>query len=226
MDRKLAQQAGPARRGDTEETRQARHRMVEQQLRGRDIRDERVLQAMEAVPRHWFVEPGQLHAAYRDGALPIGHGQTISQPYIVALMTQLALPSPEARALEIGTGCGYQAAILSQLVARVFSIEIVPELAEAAAARAREMGLENLTIRVGDGSHGWPEEAPFDIILAAAAPLQVPAALLGQLAPGGRLILPVGGSSQMLLRITRQRDGTIEEEEICPVAFVPMTGNA
>lgn len=211
---------------DPAEMQSVRRLMVEQQLRARDITDERVLAAMEAVPRHWFVGVDQQYAAYKDGALPIGYGQTISQPYIVALMTQLADPAPEAKVLEIGTGCGYQAAVLSRLVSHVYSIEIVPELAEAAQTRAKAMGLDNVTFRCGDGSHGWPEEAPFDIVLAAAAPDRIPAALIGQLAPGGRLIIPVGSYPQMLLKVTKRPDGSIDEEEICPVAFVPMTGDA
>ena len=211
---------------DPDQMRIARQQMVEQQLRSRDIVDERVLEAMQAVPRHWFVAPNQQHVAYKDGALPIGYDQTISQPYIVALMTQLAAPTPDLTVLEIGTGCGYQTAVISKLVSRVFSIEIVPELAQRAEWRMRAMGFENVTLKCGDGSHGWPDEAPFDIILAAAAPEQIPAALIGQLAPGGRLVLPVGRNRQILLRLTRRKDGSIDEEEICPVAFVPMTGDA
>ena len=214
--------------GGDDDERQAKRRawMVKTQLAARDITNDRVLDAMRAVPRHLFVPQPILEHAYEDRALAIGSGQTISQPYIVALMTQLADPKPTDRALDIGTGSGYQAAVLSGLVKSVHSIEIVPELATSARERLKTLGYANVEVREGDGYRGWPEHAPFDVIILAAAPKEVPPALTEQLAPGGRLVLPVGAGrgEQRLLLITKKENGELETKTIAPVAFVPMTG--
>jgi protein-L-isoaspartate(D-aspartate) O-methyltransferase len=204
----------------------ARRRMVASQLRGRDITDARVLEAMAKVPRHRFVPEATRRLAYQDGPLPIGHGQTISQPYIVALMTQLAEPKANERALDVGTGSGYQAAVLAELVESVYSIEIVEPLANQARDRLRELGYSNVTCRDGDGYRGWPEHAPFDIIIVAAAPNHVPKPLIEQLAPGGKLVIPVGEYFQELVVIEKSVDGEIRRRSVAPVAFVPMTGEA
>jgi len=205
---------------------QARRRMVEHQLRARDITDPRVLEVMGRVPRHLYVPENLRASAYADHPLPIGHGQTISQPYIVALMTQLARPKPSHRALDIGTGSGYQAAVLAELSKEVYSIEIVRPLAESAQKRLAQQGYKNLTVRCGDGYRGWPEKAPFDVIIVAAAPDHVPQPLIDQLAPGGRLVIPVGRFYQELLVIERRADGTVRRQPSIPVMFVPMTGEA
>jgi len=208
------------------EYREQRRVMVEDQLRDRDIVDESVLEAMLRVPRHLFVPESHRRAAYADRALPIGHDQTISQPYIVALMTQLAAPAPEKRALDIGTGSGYQAAVLAELVREVYSIEIVCPLAEGAADRLESLGYHNVMVRCGDGYRGWEEHAPFDIIIVAAASDHVPQPLVDQLAPGGRMVIPVGDLFQELLLIEKHDDGTTEQQTLVPVRFVPMTGEA
>ena len=200
--------------------------MVERQLRGRDITDTKVLDVMARVPRHRFVAPEQADEAYADYPLPIGHGQTISQPYIVALMTQLARPKAESRALDIGTGSGYQAAVLAELCKEVYSIEIVEPLADQARKRLAELGYKNITVRAGDGYRGWPEKAPFDVIVVAAAPDHVPQPLVDQLARGGRLVIPVGDYPQELLVLEKQADGSVRRQTTIPVAFVPMTGEA
>jgi protein-L-isoaspartate(D-aspartate) O-methyltransferase len=202
-----------------------RERMVARQLATRGITDERVLAALRAVPRHRFVPPEQGRDAYADSALAIGHGQTISQPFVVAFMTQALALSGDERVLEIGTGSGYQSAILARLVHEVWSIEIVEPLAARATAVLAELGHANVHVRHGDGYLGWPEHAPFDAILVAAAPEHVPQPLLDQLAVGGRLILPVGSADQELLLIRRTSDG-YERESVLPVRFVPMTGLA
>jgi protein-L-isoaspartate(D-aspartate) O-methyltransferase len=204
--------------------RRARQQMVETQLRGRGISDLRVLEVMGRVPRHAFVPLLFQHKAYADRPLPIGEGQTISQPYIVALMSEIARPTPQSRALEIGTGCGYQTAVLAELCQEVYSIEIRQALADKAAGRLAELGYENVAVRYGDGSQGWPERAPFDVILVAAAPPQVPPRLVEQLAPRGRLVIPVGSASQALMLLEKQADGAVRQEIITAVAFVPMTG--
>lgn len=203
----------------------ARHRMVENQLAGRDIRDPRVLDAMKEVPRHLFVPENIRPQAYSDSALPIGENQTISQPYIVALMTQLAEPGRDDRVLEVGTGSGYQAAVLSRLTRHVYTIEIVPTLAERARRTLQEAGYDNVTVRAGDGYAGWPEHAPFDIVVVTAAAPRLPEPLQDQLAEGGRLVIPVGrpGGIQTLVRY-RKSGGRLERENVIPVRFVPMTG--
>jgi protein-L-isoaspartate(D-aspartate) O-methyltransferase len=205
---------------------EARRRMVSEQLRSRDIVDPRVLAVMGRVPRQCFALKETEHLAYADHPLPIGHHQTISQPYIVALMTQVARLTPESRVLEIGTGSGYQAAVLAELCKEVYSIEIVKPLAEDARERLAALGYKNVTVRHGDGYQGWRERAPFDVILATAAPDHVPPALVEQLAVGGRMVIPVGRGFQELLLLERQKDGKIRREAIAPVLFVPMTGEA
>jgi protein-L-isoaspartate(D-aspartate) O-methyltransferase len=198
--------------------------MVRAQLAARDVTDKRVLDAMGRVPRHRFVLSGYEADAYADRPLPIRAGQTISQPYIVALMTQLAEVKPGDRVLDIGTGSGYQAAVLAEMGAEVASIEIVPELADEARVRLAEL-YPNVVVRTGDGYRGWPERAPFHAIILAAAAPQVPQPLIEQLAPGGRLVLPVGGDgAQDLLVITKQNDGSLKRQTVAPVMFVPMTG--
>jgi len=201
-----------------------RRRMVEEQLRARDIEDPRVLAAMGRVPRHLFVPAALRFRAYADHPLPIGNGQTISQPYIVALMTQLAEVSPDDVVLEIGTGSGYQAAVLSEIAREVYTIEIVPELADTARTRLAELGYKDVTVRTGDGYLGWKEKAPFDAILVTAAAPEVPPPLVEQLAPGAILVIPVGPQSQVqsLLRIQKAADGTTVTREILPVVFVPL----
>ena len=199
--------------------------MVASQIEARGVRDERILEAMRSVPRHLFV-PAPLRAeAYRDGPLYIGHQQTISQPYIVALMSEQLRPKPSMKVLEIGTGSGYQAAVLAEVVKDVYTIEIIPELGRQAAARLESLGYTNIHPRVGDGYDGWPEEAPFDGILVTAAPAEIPQPLKDQLAVGGRLVIPVGRGSQDLVVVTRTEDG-FEERGVTPVRFVPMTGKA
>jgi protein-L-isoaspartate(D-aspartate) O-methyltransferase len=205
---------------------EARQEMVADQLRSRDITDARVLDIMGRVPRHLFVPENLQDEAYRDYPLPIGHGQTISQPYIVALMTQLARPKPQSRALDIGTGSGYQAAVLAGLCNEVYSIEILEPLADEARRRLQRLGYHNVTVRAGDGYRGWPEKAPFDAIIVAAAPDHVPAPLVEQLAPGGRLVIPVGDFFQELMVIEKRQDGSVERKSVAPVRFVPMTGEA
>jgi len=200
-----------------------RRRMVEEQIRARGITDPRVLQAMLTVPRHRFVPDDYLPQAYADRPLPIGYGQTISQPYIVALMSVEADIQPGERALEIGTGSGYQAAILAELTDRVYTIEIIEPLARAAARRLWDLGYRRVRTRAGDGYLGWPETAPFDAILVTAAPDHVPPPLLAQLKEGGRMVVPVGppGLVQTLWRITK-RGGKLEFTNLGPVLFVPL----
>ncbi len=200
-------------------------RMVEEQIKARGVRDPRVLAAMQRVPRHLFVPERYRAQAYDDYPLPIGYGQTISQPFIVAYMTErLALP-PEAKVLEIGTGSGYQAAVLAHLAREVHTIERLPELAEAARQRLRALGYDNIQVHQGDGSRGLPEHAPYDGIVVTAAAPKVPAALLEQLAPGGRLVVPVGSRGAQYLEVWERRDdGTFVRKILEPVAFVPLIG--
>lgn len=202
----------------------ARRRMVEEQLRGRDIANEGVLRAMETVPRHLFVPTESQADAYEDHPLPIGSGQTISQPYIVALMTQLLDPDPADVVLEVGTGSGYQAAVLSLLVRAVYSIEIEPALAAAAARQLERLGYHNVHTRQGDGFLGWPEVAPFDGILVTAAAPRVPEPLIAQLRDGGRLVMPltVDGGQRLVRGV--KREGKLDLEPIAEVLFVPMRG--
>jgi protein-L-isoaspartate(D-aspartate) O-methyltransferase len=208
-----------------DETARARERMVEEQIEARGVRDPRVLAAMRKVPRHELVPAPQRGSAYEDYPLPIGQGQTISQPYVVAAMSEaLALKGSE-RVLEVGTGSGYQAAVLAELAERVYTIEIVPELAARAKADLARLGYRNVEVREGDGWRGWPEAAPFDAIMVTAAPPEVPPELVAQLAVGGRLVIPVGRYEQSLLLLRRTEQG-IEREELFGVRFVPMTGEA
>lgn len=203
----------------------ARQRMVREQIERRGVRDPAVLDGMARVPRHLFVPETHRGRAYEDEPLPIGQRQTISQPYIVAFMTAAISPAPSDRVLEIGTGSGYQAAVLATIVKEVFSIEILADLGESARLRLRDLGYENVTVRIGDGHAGWPEHAPFDAILVTAAPDEVPPRLLEQLEIGGRLVIPVGDREQHLIRITRTPEG-YDRETLLPVRFVPMTGSA
>jgi len=192
---------------------------------GRDRLDPRIRKAMSEVPRHLFVPSAERSLAYVDHALPIGRGQTISQPYIVALRTSLLEPRPDHVVLEVGTGSGYQAAVLSALVEQIYSIEVIEELAISAAERLRELGYDNVEVRAGDGALGWPEHAPFDGIVVTAAAPGVPPALIEQLKPGGRLAIPVGDTyGQDLRLIEKQADGSIKSRSVIPVAFVPLTG--
>jgi protein-L-isoaspartate(D-aspartate) O-methyltransferase len=203
----------------------ARQKMV-RYLGSLGIKNQEVLAAMGRIPRHRFVTADRQKEAYEDAALQIGHEQTISAPHIVALMTELVQPSRTKRALDIGTGSGYQAAVLSALCKEVYSIEIVKPLAEQAKKRLADLDYHNVTVRCGDGYRGWPEKAPFDVIVVAAAPDHVPQPLVDQLAPGGRLVIPVGQDLQKLLLIEKSSNGSIQKHEISMVKFVPMTGEA
>jgi protein-L-isoaspartate(D-aspartate) O-methyltransferase len=212
---------GASLEDDSPAQQDARERMVHDQIAARGVRDQRVLAAMRIVARHLFVPPSMVPYAYRDSPLPIGNDQTISQPYIVAFMTEALKLKPSDRVLEIGTGSGYQAAVLSELCREVYSIEIVEPLGKQAAARLEGLGYQNIHLRIGDGYRGWPEQAPFDAIIVTAAPEQIPPALLDQLANGGRMVLPVGGKEQVLVRVRRtQKQYTVEN--LFPVMFVPM----
>ena len=202
-----------------------REEMVRTQIASRGVRDPRVLEAMRTVPRHLFVPEEIRDQAYEDSPQPIGEGQTISQPYIVGLMSELLELKPGDRVLEIGTGSGYQAAVLATMGCEVYSIEIRPELARTAEQRLRSLGLDRVHVRTGDGYGGWPEVAPFAGIIVTAAPERVPQPLLDQLAEGGHMVIPVGAFYQHLKVITRTKDG-YTERDVIPVRFVPMTGKA
>jgi len=210
----------PDARGDAD-FRALRERMVREQIEARGIDNARVLAALRATPRHRFVPPAFAARAYADGALPIGLGQTISQPYIVAAMTELLSPEPGDRVLEVGTGSGYQAAVLAQLVAQVHSVEIIPELAARARQTLSALGIDNVQVITGDGWRGLPQHAPFDGILVTAAPEETPPALLEQLAPGARMVIPVGGAHQELFVFERGPEG-IARRSVFPVRFVPL----
>jgi len=200
-----------------------RERMVKEQIEARGIRDTEVLAAMRAVPRHLFVPPEVQFAAYEDYALPIGYDQSISQPAIVALMTQLLELRPSDRVLEIGTGSGYQAAVLSRLAKQVYSIEIIEPLASAARDRLKSLGYRNVTVRTGDGYRGWPEAAPFDRIILTSAPPEIPRLLIEELKPGGILVAPVGTlPNQDLIVLDKDASGRTQRRSIIPVRFVPM----
>jgi protein-L-isoaspartate(D-aspartate) O-methyltransferase len=202
---------------------QARRQMVEKQLQTRGISDPGVLRAMERVPRHRFVSPALGSRAYGDWALPIEEGQTISQPYIVALMTQLLDLGGGEKVLEVGTGSGYQAAVLAEIVGKVYTIEILPGLAASAAARLRQLGYTEVQVREGDGYLGWPEAAPFDAIIVTAGATHIPQPLVTQLAEGGRLVIPVGPSSlRQELILGRKTGGRFVTQVIAPVRFVPL----
>jgi protein-L-isoaspartate(D-aspartate) O-methyltransferase len=211
--------------GAQDELDQKRRQMVESQIRSREIRDERVLQAMAKVPRHLFVPDNVRAMAYEDFPLPIGADQTISQPYIVALMTSLLELDGSERVLEIGTGSGYQAAVLGEVAGEVYSVEIVESLGQRAKETLGALGYRNVQVRIGDGFAGWPEHAPFDGILVTAAPPKVPQPLLDQLKPGGKLVIPVGRFFQDLMVYKKTEKG-FEKRNVIPVRFVPMTGEA
>jgi len=198
--------------------------MVKTQIEARGVKDARVLESMKAVPRHLFIGESLWPMAYADRPLPISNGQTISQPYIVAVMTELLQPDQHHVVLEIGTGSGYQAAVLSKLVQWVYTIEIVPELGQSAEKTLQQLGYDNVTVRVGDGYQGWPEEAPFDRIIVTAAPEEIPQNLVEQLKPGGRMILPVGPQwwGQDLLILEKDAEGNVNTQQSFPVRFVPM----
>lgn len=199
-----------------------RQKMVAIQLRGRDIVDDRVLSSMQKVPRHLFVPPRLQPLAYEDTPLPIGQGQTISQPYIVALMSQVLKVKPDMRVLEVGTGSGYQAAVLAEMGAEVFTIEIIPELGLGAEQVIEKLGYERIQVKIGDGYKGWPEHAPFDRIIVTCAPSQIPGPLKTQLAEGGRMVIPVGRTGfQELVLLTKKND-RIVKDKIIGVRFVPM----
>ena len=202
-----------------------REKMVKIQVERRGIADQRVLAALKKVPRHRFVPPDLKERAYDDGALPIGEGQTISQPYIVAIMTELLRLKGDEKVLEIGTGSGYQAAVLAEVVRHVYTIEIVESLAETGERRLRELGYTNVTVRCGDGYRGWPEEAPFDAVIVTAAPEHIPQPLIDQLRVGGRMVIPVGRFDQDLMLLVKEEEG-VRKEQVIPVRFVPMTGEA
>jgi protein-L-isoaspartate(D-aspartate) O-methyltransferase len=200
-----------------------RVRMVDDQIARRGVRDESVLAAMRSVPRHLFVPDSQVDDAYRDGALPIGFGQTISQPYIVAIMTALLKLDVRSRVLEIGTGCGYQTAVLAELVGEVYTIERVPQLAERAAETLGRLGYRAVQALVGDGSRGWREHAPYDAIIVTAAAAEAPFALLRELAPDGRLVVPIGAAhGEQMLTVFVRRGDTFEEHEELLCRFVPL----
>jgi protein-L-isoaspartate(D-aspartate) O-methyltransferase len=204
-----------------------RHQMIERHLKGRDITDTSVLQAMNDVPRERFVGPSQQDMAYADRPLPIGYGQTISQPYVVAFMTQILEVRPDDRVLEIGTGCGYQASVLARLANKVYTIEIVEELANSAEKRLAGLGYKNIFVKAGDGFDGWPEHAPFDKIILTCAIKEFPPALIAQLREGGRIIAPLDstGFAQDLVLATKS-NGQLKRTSVLPVRFVPMTGKA
>src|SRR5205807_9499439 len=203
-----------------------RQRMVEQQLKPRGIKDERLLAAMARVPREEFVPADERGDAYEDGPLPIGFDQTISQPYIVAFMTEQLRLKPSDRLLEIGSGSGYQAAVLAELVADVYSIEIIEPLAKTAEATLQRLGYKNVHVKAGDGYKGWPEHAPFDCVIVTCAPDHVPKPLVEQLKEGGRMIIPVGSLGEQDLYLLEKEKGELRQRAVSPVRFVPMTGEA
>jgi len=210
--------------GDAERYRELRHKMVETQIVRRGVKDERVLEAMRDVPRHLFVPERSRGSAYRDHPLAIGHGQTISQPYIVALMTELLQPKEDHVALEVGTGSGYQAAILSRIVKEVYTIEIIPPLGTSAEKRITEIGYKNIHVKIADGYFGWEEHAPFDCVIVTAASDHVPPPLITQLKKGGRMVIPVGHPFQVqhLVLITKSMKGELQMKHLLPVRFVPF----
>ena len=200
--------------------------MVKDQIVERGVQDRSVIEAMMAVPRHKFVSENYLNRAYDDGPLPIGYGQTISQPYIVAYMTEVLNLTKNSRVLEVGTGSAYQAAILSPIVKQVYTIEIIPELAKSAAPRLKDLGYHNVEVAIGDGYYGWNKYAPFDAIIVTAAAGHIPPPLIEQLKNNGRMIIPVGGSFlvQNLILVTKDKDGNVTTRNLLTVRFVPLTG--
>jgi len=220
----LGFRSSPESRMKIEDFTALRAAMAQNQLRAGGIRNPRVLEAMAKVPRHQFVPPLLLPDAYEDEALPIGHGQTISQPYVVAFMTEKLEPKSADRVLEIGTGSGYQAAVLAELVQEVFSVEIIKELAEEAGRALNHLGYQNVRIKCGDGYLGWPEHAPFDSVIVTCAPDHVPQPLIDQLKEGGRMIIPVGEGYDQKLFLLEKKGGVVRQTAVLPVRFVPMTG--
>ncbi len=212
-------------RGRDVEYAEAREALVKA-LSRREVTDPKVLEAMRRVPRHEFVPPADRGRAYEDRPLPIGYDQTISQPYIVAMMTQLADVAPGERVLEIGTGSGYQAAVLAELAGEVYSVEILEPLHRRAKETLGRLGYTNIHLRLGDGYQGWPQEAPFDAIVVTAAPRTIPEPLKEQLAVGGKMVIPVGADGAQELRVLTKTEDGLEEEAVFPVRFVPMTGKA
>ena len=207
-----------------EQSTEARLRMVEDQILARGVQDTATLRAMRTVPRHLFVPDRMAHRAYEDTPLPIGQGQTISQPYIVALMTELIKPHRGQRVLEVGTGSGYQAALLAEIVDSVFTIEILPDLARSASDRLRDLGYGNVSVRQGDGYLGWPERAPFDAILVTAAAEEIPGPLADQLKDGGLMVIPVGPPEMVqALTLVRKQGDNVVTRSLIPVRFVPLT---
>ena len=211
----------------TDERSEERSQMVDRQIEARGVRDPQVLEALRRTPRHLFVPPELAGEAYVDSPLPIGHGQTISQPYIVGLMSELLKVEPDHKVLEIGTGSGYQAAILAQLADQVFTIEYLEPLGRVARERLERLRFDNVEVRIGDGYKGWPEEAPFDRILLTAAPEELPQALVDQLAPGGRLVAPIGPVSgiQTLRLVEKDERGRVTSRDLLDVRFVPMVSS-
>jgi len=211
-----------------EEREDERHTMVERHIAGEDISDSAVLEAMRTVPRHEFVPTEHRGRAYANRPLPIGEGQTISQPYIVAYMTELLELDSGDRVIEVGTGSGYQAAVLAEIAKEVYTIEIIESLAESATARLDRLGYDNVEVKQGDGYFGWPEHAPFDAVIVTAAAGHIPSPLVEQLKPGGRMVIPVGPvhAVQNLILVTKDRNGEVTTEQLLPVRFVPMTGEA
>ena len=203
-----------------------RARMVDWQIEARTVKDPNVLSAMRTVPRHFFVRSTEQRYAYTDNPLPIDYEQTISQPYIVAFMTDTLKLTRKSKVLEIGTGSGYQAAVCAEMAQQVYTIEIVEELAKSAKERLKELGYRNVFAKAGDGYFGWPEHAPFDAIIGTAAAGRIPEPLIEQLKPGGRMILPYGspGGFQYLVLLTKDKDGNVQKKNVMPVRFVPMTG--
>ena len=210
---------------EQDDYRQKRLRMVEKQIAARGIEHPATLQAMRNVERHKLVPRGQVENAYEDRPLPIGYGQTISQPYIVAYMTEVLLPKPEMKVLEIGTGSGYQAAVLAEIVDEVYTIEIVEELAESAKSNLEKLGYSNIHVKHADGYHGWEEHAPFDAIVVTAASEFIPPPLIEQLKEGGKMVIPVGApfTAQHLMLVEKKKDGKIKTSNLLPVRFVPFT---
>ena len=209
----------------SDENKTLRTMMVEQQIKARGITDEATLKAMAAVERHRFVDGAMSERAYEDRPLPIGHGQTISQPFIVAYMTEIVQPKPEHRVLEIGAGSGYQAAVLAEIVEKVYTIEIVEPLAKSAGALLQELGYDNVEVRHGDGYYGWPDAGPFDSIVVTAAASYIPPPLIEQLKEGGRMIIPVGSPlrTQQLMLVEKKEGGEVQTRSLMPVRFVPFT---
>jgi protein-L-isoaspartate(D-aspartate) O-methyltransferase len=209
---------------ETAAQREKREKMVKQQIKGRGIRDEAVLKAMGTVKRHLFVPADLANEAYSDTPLPIGYGQTISQPYMVAYMTEVIKPHPAAKVLEVGTGSGYQAAVLAEITRQVYSIEIVPEQGKAAAKKLQELGYDNVEVKVGDGYHGWKEHSPFDAIVVTAAAEYIPQPLIDQLKEGGRMVIPIGAQRQtQMLKLVEKKKGKVQTRNLMPVIFVPFT---